>query len=99
MSHHSHRFRLGDHYCAWCGKSAARAEDRCDYNLIATDPNWKPSNYLPTQKWVEAVTPPLTKREVTLERKRLKESLRRAINKTVSKLKALERHGECDGRT
>ena len=59
--------------------------------MIATSPDWKPSDYLPTQKWVEAAKPPLTKREVTLERKRLKESLRRAINKTVKNLNALER--------
>jgi len=94
MTHHSHRFLACNHYCAWCGagKSSARAVDRCDYNLIATRPDWKPSDYLPTKKWVEAAKPPLTKREVTLERKRLKESLRRTLNKTVSQLKALERH-------
>ena len=92
MVHHSHRFYAGNHYCSWCGggKLSARVVDRCDYNLIATDPNWKPSDYIPTAEWVEATKPPLTPRELMLERKRLKESLRREINRTVAMLSALE---------
>jgi len=90
--HHSHRFRAGDHYCAWCGagKTSARAVDRCDYNLIATDPNWKPENFTFTAETVAKIKPPLTPEEAALERKKLKERLRRQINATVAQLNALE---------
>jgi len=64
--------------------------DKCDYNLIATDPNWKPSDCLLTAEAAHKLKPPMTPEEAALERKKLKERLHRQINETVAQLNALE---------
>ena len=91
MVHHSHRFGLGSHYCAWCGKSQTRSVERCDYNLITTNPNWKPSDYVLAESLARNPTLPMPMLEVdSSERGRLKERLHRKINKMVAQLNALE---------
>jgi hypothetical protein len=93
MVHPSHRFGLGNHYCAWCGKSSERAVDKCDYNLITTNPNWKPSDFVLAEALArnpQLPMPTLPPEAASSERERLKESLRRKINKTIARLSALE---------
>jgi len=96
MVHHSHRFGLGSHYCAWCGKSQPRAVEQCDYNLIATDPNWKPSDFVLAEALARNPTLPMPMLPMPMleaassERERLKERLRKKINKTFAQLNALE---------
>lgn len=91
--HHSHRFLDGNHYCNWCGCAPERADIPCDYKLIATDPNWKPSDFVLAEyeaKKVQRVVRPRTKEDVTHERKLLRERLQRMLNRTVARMKALE---------